>query len=91
MEIPPCLLLEVADEGRAVELGGGGVDDVELREQTIIEIVVVLDGITEVKNGGLDRGHGQRHGGDLHDESERLVLVLCVISVSLTGAMAGGA
>lgn len=72
-----------------MELGGGGVDDVELREQTIIEIMIVLDRITEMQNGGLAGGDGQRHGGDLHDESRRWSLVLCEIAVSLTGAMAG--
>lgn len=51
-----------------MELGRGGIDDIELREETIIEIVVVLDGITEVKNGRLGGGHGERHGGRLQDQ-----------------------
>lgn len=63
LKISPCLVLEVADEGRAVELGRGGIDDVELRAKTIIQIVIVLDRIAEVKNGGLNGGDWKRHGG----------------------------
>lgn len=46
-----------------MELGGLRVDNVELREKTIVEIVVVLDGFTEVKNRGLGGGDWERHGG----------------------------
>ena len=54
-----------------MELGQGGVDDVELREQTVMEIVVVLDGFTEVKNGGLGGGDWKRHREGLGESSEQ--------------------
>lgn len=46
-----------------MELGGVRIDDVELRQKTIVEIVVVLDGFTEVKDGRLGGGDWDRHGG----------------------------
>lgn len=54
--------MQVADECGTMTLCQGRGDDVELRLQTIINIMIVFDGVAKMKNYWLEWGHGVGHG-----------------------------
>ena len=60
---------EVLHEGGSKEIGGWGLDDLELGQESSICVTVVRDVVPEEKHRRLRRGGGGRHG-DGHDQSE---------------------
>ncbi len=71
MKVPPFLLAQVAEECGTLPVGRGGMDDVELRLQAMIDIVIVFDGIPEMKDDWFQSGHGVRHDSTQEQEQEQ--------------------